>query len=43
MYASVPMVITVPETGVIDGCWVLCGFWESNPSFLEDQAVLFNH
>ena len=29
-----------PATGLIDGYKPPCGFWESNPRFPEEQAVL---
>jgi hypothetical protein len=32
--------IVSPEAGVIDSCELLHGFWELNPSPLQDQHVL---
>lgn len=28
------------ETGVVDGCDLLCGSWEQNPGLLQEKAFL---
>jgi hypothetical protein len=37
---SVPAEARCPENGLTNGCDVLCGCWESNPSPLKKQPVL---
>lgn len=32
------LLVWSPDTGIIDGCELLCGFWKSDPGPLDEQV-----